>query len=151
MLKVGRLNHVGVATPSIEDSLRFYREMLGVTATTEKRALPEQGVSVAFVQLANTEIELIEPYSETSTLTAFLAKNPRGGQHHLCFEVDDILAARDDLQGRGLTVLGSGQPRMGAHGTPVLFFHPRTTDGLLIEIMETHRTEARAAAPGAED
>ena len=148
---IGRLNHVGVATPSIDDSLRFHRETLGVTAVTEKRALPEQGVSVAFVQLANTEIELIEPLGEQSTLHGFLAKNPRGGQHHLCFEVDDIRAARDALQGRGLTVVGSGEPRIGAHGTPVLFFHPRTTDGLLIEIMETHRTEARAAAPGGED
>ncbi|MDP8915681.1 MAG: methylmalonyl-CoA epimerase [Pseudomonadota bacterium] len=148
---IGRLNHVGVATPSIEESLRFYRETLGATATTEKRALPEQGVSVAFVTLPNTEIELIEPYGPTSTLTAFLAKNPRGGQHHLCFEVDDIIAARDELQGRGLSVLGSGEPRIGAHGTPVLFFHPKTTDGVLIEIMETHRAQARAAHPGAED
>jgi methylmalonyl-CoA/ethylmalonyl-CoA epimerase len=148
---IGRLNHVGVATPSIDDSLRFYRETLGVTAVTEKRALPGQGVSVAFVSLPNTEIELIEPLGEASTLHAFLAKSPRGGQHHLCFEVDDILAARHDLQGRGLQVLGSGEPRIGAHGTPVLFFHPRTTDGLLIEIMETHGGEPRAAAPGGED
>ena len=148
---IGRLNHVGVATPSIDESLRFYRETLGVSALTEKRALPEQGVSVAFVSLPNTEIELIEPYGETSTLTAFLQKNPRGGQHHICFEVDDIIAARDELKGRGLAVLGSGEPRVGAHGTPVIFFHPKTTDGLLIELMETHRTEARAGHPGAED
>ncbi len=148
---IGRLNHVGVATPSIDDSLRFYREVLGATATTPKRALPEQGVSVAFVDLPNTQIELIEPYGAASTLTAFLEKNPRGGQHHLCFEVDDILAARDELKGRGLSVLGSGEPRIGAHGTPVLFFHPKTTDGVLIELMETHRVEARAGAPGGED
>jgi methylmalonyl-CoA/ethylmalonyl-CoA epimerase len=108
-------------------------------------------VSVAFVDLPNTQIELIEPYGQASTLTAFLAKNPRGGQHHLCFEVEDIRAARDELQGRGLQVLGTGEPRIGAHGTPVLFFHPRTTDGLLIEIMEAHHGEARAAAPGLED
>ena len=148
---IGRLNHVGVATPSIDDSLRFYRETLGVTAVSEKRALPEQGVSVAFVDLPNTQVELIEPYGETSTLTAFLGKNPRGGQHHLCFEVDDISAARDELQGRGLQLLGSGEPRIGAHATPVLFFHPRTTDGLLIEIMEAHHGHARTAAPGLED
>ncbi|MBW3617889.1 MAG: methylmalonyl-CoA epimerase [Proteobacteria bacterium] len=148
---IGRLNHVGVATPSIDDSLRFYRETLGATTVSPKRALPEQGVSVAFVDLPNTQIELIEPYGETSTLTAYLQKYPRGGQHHLCFEVDDILAARDELQGRGLTVLGSGEPRIGAHGTPVLFFHPRTTDGLLIEIMEAHHVHARAAVPGLED
>jgi methylmalonyl-CoA/ethylmalonyl-CoA epimerase len=80
-----------------------------------------------------------------------LAKNPRGGQHHLCFEVDEIRAARDELQGRGLQVLGTGEPRIGAHGTPVLFFHPRTTDGLLIEIMERHHGDARAAAPGLGD
>lgn len=148
---IGRLNHVGIATPSIDESLRFYRETLGVTAISDKRALPEQGVSVAFVSLANTEIELIEPLGEASTLHAFLAKSPRGGQHHLCFEVDDILAARDELKGRGLTVLGSGEPRIGAHGTPVIFFHPRSTDGLLIELMETHHADARAAAPGGED
>ena len=145
------MNHVGVATPSIDESLRFYRETLGVSAVTEKRALSEQGVSVAFVDLPNTQIELIEPLGEQSTLNGFLAKNPRGGQHHLCFEVDDILAARDELQGRGLTVLGSGEPRIGAHDTPVLFFHPRTTDGLLIEIMEAHHDHARAAVPGLED
>lgn len=148
---IGRLNHVGVATPSIDDSLRFYRETLGVTAVSAKRALPEQGVSVAFIDLPNTQIELIEPYGPASILTAFFAKNPRGGQHHLCFEVDDLTAARDELQGRGLTVLGSGEPRIGAHGAPVLFFHPKTTDGVLIEIMETHRAEARAASPGGED
>jgi methylmalonyl-CoA/ethylmalonyl-CoA epimerase len=148
---IGRLNHVGVATPSIDDSLRFYRETLGVTAVSEKRSLPEQGVSVAFVSLPNTEIELIEPLGEASTVHGFLAKSPRGGQHHLCFEVDDIRAARDELQGRGLQVLGPGEPRIGAHGTPVLFFHPRTTDGLLIEIMETHHAQARPASPGLED
>jgi methylmalonyl-CoA/ethylmalonyl-CoA epimerase len=148
---IGRLNHVGVATPSIDESLRFYRETLGVAAVSDKRALPEQGVSVAFVTLPNTEVELIEPLGEQSTLHGFLAKNPRGGQHHLCFEVDEIRAARDELQGRGLQVLGTGEPRIGAHGTPVLFFHPRTTDGLLIEIMETHHGDARAAAPGLGD
>ena len=94
---IGRLNHVGVATPSIEDSLRLYRELFGATDVTEKRALPEQGVWVAFVNLPNSQIELIEPYGEDSPLRAFLEKNPRGGQHHVCFEVDDILAARDAL------------------------------------------------------
>jgi methylmalonyl-CoA/ethylmalonyl-CoA epimerase len=148
---IGRLNHVGVATPSIDNSLQFYQETLGVAATSEKRALPEQGVSVAFVSLPNTEIELIEPLGQASTLHAFLAKSPRGGQHHLCFEVDDIPAARDELKGRGLTVLGSGEPRIGAHGTPVVFFHPKTTDGVLIELMETHRTEARTSVSGWED
>ena len=135
-MKLGRLNHVGVATPSIDDSLRLYRETLRLTVEGEKRALPEQGVSVAFVDLPNTQIELIEPYGEASPLRGFLEKNPAGGQHHLCYEVDDILQARDALVARGARVLGTGEPRIGAHGTPVLFFHPRDMGGILLELME---------------
>ena len=133
---IGRLNHVGVATPSIDESLRLYRDLFGATEVTEKRALPEQGVWVAFVNLPNSQIELIEPYGDSSPLKAFLEKNPKGGQHHVCFEVDDILAARDALQAKGATVLGSGEPRIGAHGTPVLFLHPKGTAGVLVELME---------------
>ena len=133
---IGRLNHIGVATPSIDDSLAFYRQILGATHATEKRAIAEQGVWVSFVSLPNTEIELIQPIDETSPIAGFLAKSPAGGQHHVCFEVDDILSARDTLVGRGLKVLGTGEPRIGAHGTPILFFHPKTTHGLLIEIMQ---------------
>ena len=134
---IGRLNHVGVATPSIEDSVRVYRDMLGVTAIGKPFDLTEQGVRVCFVDLPNTQIELIEPLGETSTLHGFLEKNPRGGQHHMCFEVPDILAARDEMIARGARVLGSGEPRVGAHGTPILFLHPREMGGMLIELMQT--------------
>ena len=134
---IGRLNHVGVATPSIDDSLRFYREMFGATDVTEKRALPEQGVWVAFVNLPNSQVELIEPYGDASPLKAFLEKNPKGGQHHVCFEVEDILAARDAMRARGATVLGTGEPRIGAHGAPVIFLHPKDMGGVLVELMES--------------
>ena len=136
---IGRLNHVGVATPSIDDSVRMYREMFGATDIEERFALPEQGVWVCFVNLPNAQIELIEPYGEGSPLAGFLAKNPKGGQHHVCFEVEDILAARDDLRGKGATVLGTGEPRIGAHGTPVIFLHPKDMGGVLVELMETPR------------
>jgi methylmalonyl-CoA/ethylmalonyl-CoA epimerase len=134
---IGKLNHVGVATPSIEESVRLYRDVLGCTDITEKRALPEHGVWVSFVNLPNAQIELIEPYGEASPIHAFLAKNPKGGQHHVCFEVDDIIAARDDMRTKGATVLGTGEPRMGAHGVPVIFVHPKDMGGVLVELMET--------------
>ena len=133
---IGRLNHVGVATPSIAASIEIYRDMLGATAFTEIRVLPEQGVSFCFVDLPNAQIELIEPYGEDSPIHGFLAKNPRGGQHHLCFEVPDILAARDDMRAKGATVLGTGEPRIGAHGVPVIFVHPKDMGGVLIELMQ---------------
>ena len=99
--------------------------------------MPEQGVWVCFVNLPNSQIELIEPYGESSPIHGFLAKNPKGGQHHVCFEVPDIIAARDDMRAKGATVLGTGEPRIGAHGTPVFFLHPRDMAGVLTEIMET--------------
>ena len=134
---IGRLNHVGVATPSIAASIEIYRTFLGATAFTEPRALPEQGVSFCFVELPNAQIELIEPFGADSPIHGFLAKNPRGGQHHLCFEVPDILAARDDMRAKGATVLGTGEPRIGAHGAPVIFVHPKDMGGVLIELMQT--------------
>ncbi|MDX5331280.1 MAG: methylmalonyl-CoA epimerase [Caulobacteraceae bacterium] len=134
---IGKLNHVGVATPSIDDAVKLYRDVLGATDITEKRALEEQGVWVCFVNLPNSQIELIEPLGEASPLNGFLAKNPAGGQHHVCFEVDDIIAARDEMRAKGATVLGTGEPRIGAHGTPVIFVHPRDMGGVLIELMET--------------
>ena len=133
---IGRLNHVGVATPSIAEAAKLYRDMLGATSVTETRALPEQGVSFCFVDLPNAQIELIEPYGENSPLDGFLAKNPKGGQHHLCFEVADVIAARDDLRAKGATILGTGEPRIGAHGVPVIFLHPKDMGGVLIELME---------------
>ncbi|WP_340645792.1 methylmalonyl-CoA epimerase [Phenylobacterium sp.] len=134
---IGKLNHVGVATPSIDEAVKVYRDLLGATSIGEKFALPEQGVWVCFVDTPNSQIELIEPYGEASPIHGFLAKNPSGGQHHICFEVPDILVARDDMRAKGATVLGTGEPRMGAHGVPVIFIHPKNMGGVLVELMET--------------
>ena len=134
---IGKLNHVGVATPSIADSVAVYRDLLGATKIGERFAFPEQGVWVCFVDLPNSQIELIEPYGENSPITAFLEKNPKGGQHHVCFEVADILTARDDLRAKGATILGTGEPRIGAHGVPVIFVHPKNMGGVLVELMQT--------------
>jgi methylmalonyl-CoA/ethylmalonyl-CoA epimerase len=132
---IGKLNHVGIATPSIAASIAIYRDLLGATDFTEPKALPDQGVWVAFVNLPNSQIELIEPYGEASPIHTFLAKNPKGGQHHVCFEVPDIYAARDEMRAKGATVLGTGEPRMGAHGVPVIFVHPKDMGGVLVELM----------------
>ena len=134
-MTLGRLNHVGVATPSIERSVETYRTLLGATAIGQPFDLPTQGVRVCFVDAPNTQIELIEPLGDASPIAAFLAKNPAGGQHHLCFEVPDIVVAVADLRARGATLLG--EPRSGAHGTPIVFIHPRDMGGLLVELMET--------------
>ena len=136
---IGKLNHVGVATPSIAESVKLYRDVLGATSITETMTLKAQGVYVCFVNLPNSQIELIEPIDETSPITGFLAKNPAGGQHHVCFEVEDIIAARDDMKAKGATVLG--EPRIGAHGTPVIFVHPKNMGGVLVELMETPKGE----------
>ena len=133
---IGRLNHVGVATPSIDEAVKLYRDLLGATKIHDKFAMPEQGVWVCFVDTPNSQIELIEPLGEQSPLVGFLAKNPAGGQHHVCFEVDDILVARDAMRAKGCTILGSGEPRIGAHGTPVIFVHPKDMGGVLVELME---------------
>jgi methylmalonyl-CoA/ethylmalonyl-CoA epimerase len=132
---IGKLNHVGIATPSIAASIAIYRDLLGATDFTEPKALPDQGVWVAFVNLPNSQIELIEPYGEASPIHTFLAKNPKGGQHHVCFEVPDIYVARDEMRAKGATVLGTGEPRMGAHGVPVIFVHPKDMGGVLVELM----------------
>ena len=134
---IGKLNHVGVATPSIEQSLILYRDVLGATSFSERFALPAQGVWVCFVNLPNAQIELIEPYGDDSPIHGFLAKNPKGGQHHICFEVPDILRARDEMRAKGATVLGTGEPRIGAHGVPVIFVHPKDMGGVLVELMAT--------------
>ena len=134
---IGRLNHVGVAVPSIEAAKATYRDLYGVpeNAITETRELPAQGVKFAFVNVANSQIELIEPLGENSPIARFIEKNPRGGQHHICFEVADIYAARDEMVVRGARVLN--EPRIGAHGTPIIFIDPKNSDGVLIELMET--------------
>ncbi len=134
---IGRLNHVGIATPSIDRAAAMYRDLLGAIRIGERFALPAQGVWVAFVDLPNSQIELIEPYDAASPINGFLAKNPNGGQHHVCFEVPDILAARDALRAKGATILGTGEPRIGAHGVPVIFVHPRDMGGVLVELMAT--------------
>ena len=143
---IGKLNHVGVATPSIAESATMYREMLGATSITETITMKEQGVYVCFVNLPNSQIELIEPIDETSPITGFLAKNPNGGQHHVCFEVEDILAARDALRAKGATILGTGEPRIGAHGTPIIFVHPKDMGGVLVELMETQKASHESGA-----
>ena len=133
-ITLGRLNHVGVATPSIDRSVATYRTLLGAAAIGAPFDLPAQGVRVCFVDAPNTQIELIEPLDAASPIAGFLRKNPAGGQHHLCFEVPDIHAAVADLAGKGATMLG--EPRIGAHGTPIVFIHPRDMGGLLVELME---------------
>ena len=136
-MKLGRLNHVGVATPSIEHSIETYRSLLGADAIGEPFDLPAQGVRVCFVDAPNTQVELIQPLDDASPIAGFIAKNPAGGQHHLCFEVPDIDAAVAELREKGATVLG--EPRIGAHGTPIVFVHPRNFGGVLVELMEEPR------------
>lgn len=145
-MKLGRLNHIGVATPSIAESIAYYRDTMGATAITEPFAMPEQGVKVCFVDtptdsgLNGTQIELIEPLDDGSPIHGFLAKNPLGGQHHVCFEVEDIGKAREWFEGKGKRILGP--TRIGAHGTPIFFLHPKDMMGQLTEIMETPKGAA---------
>jgi methylmalonyl-CoA/ethylmalonyl-CoA epimerase len=130
---LGRLNHVAIAVPDLAAASAQYRTMLGAEVT-EPQALPEHGVTVVFILLPNTKIELLEPLGEGSPIAAFLAKNPSGGMHHVCYEVEDIIAARDRLSQEGARVLGNGEPKIGAHDKPVLFLHPKDFNGTLIEL-----------------
>jgi methylmalonyl-CoA/ethylmalonyl-CoA epimerase len=132
---IGRLNHVAIAVPNLAAASAKYRDTLGadVSATLP---LPEHGVTTVFVNLPNTKIELLEPLGENSPIAKFLERNPDGGVHHLCYEVDDIRAARDQLKAEGARVLGDGEPKIGAHGKPVLFLHPKDFNGTLVEIEE---------------
>ena len=130
---LGRLNHVAIAVPNLAAATSIYRDTLGATVTPPQ-ALPEHGVTVVFVDLGNTKVELLEPLGEASPIAAFLEKNPAGGMHHICYEVDDIAAARDRLRAAGARVLGDGNPRIGAHGRPVLFLHPKDFTGTLVEL-----------------
>jgi len=130
---LGRLNHVAIAVPDLAAASAVYRDMLGAKLT-EPQALPEHGVTVVFTDTGNTKIELLEPLGEGSPIAAFLEKNPAGGMHHLCYEVEDIIAARDRLKAAGARVLGDGTPRIGAHGKPVLFLHPKDFLGTLVEL-----------------
>ncbi|HEX9805935.1 MAG TPA: methylmalonyl-CoA epimerase [Alteraurantiacibacter sp.] len=133
-MKLGPLNHVGVATPSIEASVQFWRSVMGAATVHEAFDLPEQGVRVCFVETPNTQIELLEPLGENSPIAKFLERNPLGGQHHLAFEVEDIEEARQYFTEAGKRILGP--TRIGAHGTPVFFLHPKDMGGVLTEIME---------------
>ena len=134
-MQLGRLNHVGVATRSIEESLETYRAMFGAEPHGEPFDLPAQGVRVCFVDTPNSQIELIEPLGDNSPIVKYLERNPEGGQHHLCFEVPDIEAARTFYDGKGVRILGP--TRIGAHGTPIFFLHPKDMGGVLTEIMES--------------
>ena len=136
-MTLGRLNHVGVATPSIEQSIALYRDLFGATRIGEPFDLPSQRVRVCFVDTPNSQIELLEPLGADSPVARFLQKHPAGGQHHVCFEVPDIHVAAAEMTTKGATLLG--EPRIGAHGTPVLFLHPKGTGGVLVELMESPR------------
>ncbi len=130
---LGRLNHIALAVPDVEKAAQTYRNMLGATVSAPQTEAAH-GVRVVFVELPNTKIELLEPYGEASPIVAFLEKNPAGGMHHICYEVSDIEAARDHLLLGGARVLGDGEPRIGAHGKPILFLHPKDFYGTLIEL-----------------
>jgi methylmalonyl-CoA/ethylmalonyl-CoA epimerase len=130
---IGRLNHVAIAVRDLEQAAKVYRDTLGASVS-EVVPQPRHGVSTVFVTLPNTKIELIEPLGEGSPIKKFLQRNPEGGIHHLCYEVDDIIAARDQLKARGARVLDDGEPKIGAHGRPVLFLHPKDFCGTLVEI-----------------
>jgi methylmalonyl-CoA/ethylmalonyl-CoA epimerase len=141
-LTIGRLNHVAIVVPDVAAASAVYRETLGATVSTP-HALPAHGVTVVFVELPNTKIELLEPLGDGSPVRGFLERNPSGGMHHLCYEVDDIIAARDRLRAEGARVLGDGEPRLGAHDKPVLFLHPKDFCGTLIELEEAESSRSQ--------
>jgi len=132
---LGRLNHVAIVVPDLTAGIAIYRDLLGAKVT-EPKAEPDHGVTVVFVELPNTKVELLEPLGDDSPVKGFLERNPAGGIHHLCYEVADIIAARDRLVAAGARVLGSGEPKIGAHGKPVLFLHPKDFAGTLVELEE---------------
>lgn len=130
---IGKLNHVAIAVPDLEKAANTYRQTLGAKVS-EPHPVPAHGVTVVFIELPNTKIELLHPLGDKSPIAKFLEKNPDGGMHHMCFEVEDIIAARDTLKAQGARVLGDGEPKIGAHGKPVLFLHPKDFVGTLTEI-----------------
>lgn len=134
-MMLGRVNHIALAVPDLAAAVARYRDGLGATVSVPQ-VLPEHGVTVVFVVFDNTKVELLEPFGENSPITSFLARNPDGGMHHICYEVTDILAARDHLKAAGARVLGNGEPKIGAHGNPVLFLHPKDFFGTLVELEE---------------
>ena len=130
---IGRLNHVAIAVPDLIQAAAQYKQMLGASVG-EPQDEPDHGVTVIFIELPNTKIELLQPLGDNSPINAFLEKNPSGGVHHVCYEVQDIIKARDHLSSEGARILGSGEPKIGAHGKPVLFLHPKDFTGTLIEL-----------------
>ena len=130
---IGRLNHVAIAVSDIEAATAVYRDTLGAEVSAREEQ-PDHGVSTVFINLPNTKIELLHPLGENSPIAAFLDKNPSGGMHHVCYEVDDIIKARDQMKSEGARVLGDGEPKIGAHGKPVLFLHPKDFCGTLVEL-----------------
>ncbi len=130
---IGRLNHIAIAVPSLAAAATLYRDTLGAEVSAPQ-VLPEHGVTVVFVSLPNTKVELLEAFGEASPIAGFMAKNPAGGIHHVCYEVNDIMAAKQQLINAGARVLGAGEPRIGAHGKPVLFLHPKDFNGVLVEL-----------------
>lgn len=130
---IGRLNHVAIAVPDLDAAIAQYRDALGATVGAPQDE-PDHGVTVVFITLPNTKIELLFPLGDNSPITGFLEKNPAGGMHHICYEVEDIIAARDHLLSTGARVLGGGEPKIGAHGKPVLFLHPKDFNGCLVEL-----------------
>lgn len=130
---IGRLNHVAIATKDVKKASEVYRDTLGATVS-EPVPQPDHGVVTVFVELPNTKIELLEPLGENSPIAKFLEKNPNGGMHHVCYEVEDIYAARDQMKKMGATITGTGEPRIGAHGKPVIFLHPKDFVGTLVEL-----------------
>jgi methylmalonyl-CoA/ethylmalonyl-CoA epimerase len=134
---IGRFNHVAIAVPDLEAATAKYRDVLGAKVSPPQDE-PEHGVTVVFIELPNTKVELLYPLGDKSPIQAFLDKNPGGGVHHVCYEVDNIYEARDRLQSQGARVLGSGDPKIGAHGNPVLFLHPKDFFGTLVELEQAH-------------
>lgn len=134
---IGRVNHVAIAVPDLEAATKTYKETLGANVSAPQ-AEPDHGVTVVFVELPNTKIELLHPLGDKSPIKAFLDNNPGGGVHHVCYEVEDIYAAREQLKASGARVLGDGEPRIGAHGNPVLFLHPKDFYGTLVELEQGH-------------
>jgi len=130
---IGRLNHVAIAVPDLAKAAAIYRDTLGAKVSAPI-ALPEHGVTTVFVELPNTKIELLHPLGANSPIQGFLDKNPSGGMHHVCYEVEDILKTRDSLKASGVRILGDGEPKIGAHNKPVLFLHPKDFAGTLVEV-----------------
>ncbi|ARO54831.1 methylmalonyl-CoA epimerase [Methylorubrum zatmanii] len=130
---IGRLNHVAIAVKDLDAATAVYRDTLGAKVT-EPLPQPEHGVTVVFVELPNSKVELMSPLGENSTIQGFVDRNPAGGIHHVCYEVEDIIAARDQMKAAGARVLGTGEPRIGAHGKPVIFLHPKDFLGTLVEL-----------------